>query len=258
MRGNYIEDDFDDGRLEGYDGLMFCSGSDLGNYPTDGSISKYDFFYRANTVGIPKFFEAAQRAGIPRTVYMSSFYPMVSPDSDDPYVISRQLGDEGARALSCPTFNVCSLGLPWILGFVPGFPVAHWTAFARAAMGQLPGILDFAPPGGANYMTCHSVAEAMEGGLLRGESGKGYVIGDANLSWTDFFELWFKAAGNPRDVAVGDREHPILSNEIINYVGGRMAFYDTPAEETRLLGYQQGVLIPEIERSFQYYKGQSL
>ena len=259
VRGHYYEDDFSDGRLEGFDGLMFCSGSDLGNYPGDGSISKEAFFERANIVGIPKFFEAAKRAGIPRSVYMSSFYPMVSPDSEDPYVRSRLLGDEGARALSGPSFNVCSLGLPWILGYVSGFPVAHWTAFAKAAAGKLPGIFDFAPPGGANYMTCHSVAEAMEGGLLRGESGRAYIIGDENLSWKAFFELWCRAAGRPRDIPVRDDvEHPVIFREIINYVGGGMAHYDTPAGETRLLGYRQGVLIPEIENSFQYYKDQPL
>lgn len=259
VKGNYIDDDFNDGRLEGYDGLMFCAGSDLGVYPADGSISKADFFHKANVLAIPAFFAAAKRAGIARSVYMSSFYPLVSPNSKDPYVYSRQLADEGARALSCESFNVCSLGLPWILGYVEGLPVAHWTAFAKAAKGELPGLLDFAPPGGANYMTCQSVAEAMEGGLLRGESGKSYIIGDVNLSWKAFFELWCKAAGRPRDIPVReDLEHPVLLREIINYVGGRMAHYETPAEETRLLGYQQGLALGEIEASYRYYVDQPL
>ena len=255
VRGNYVEDDFSDGRLEGYDGLMFCSGSDLGVYPQDGSISKEDFFEKANIVGIPKFFEAAKSAGIPRTVYLSSFYPMVMPSSDDPYVRSRELGDAGARALSSPSFNVCSFGIPWILGYVAGLPLAHWAALAKYAQGLLPDFEVFAPPGGANYMTCHSVAEALEGGLLRGESGKDYLVGDTNLSWKQFFENWFEVAGRPQDIEVRDEDHFLIPQEVINYVGGKMAHYEPSEEDRVLLGYSRGVAISMIEESFHYYAG---
>lgn len=258
VQGNYVEDDFTDGRLEGYDGLMFCAGIDLMYYPKDGSVGKAEFFEKCNTIGIPKFFEAAKREGISRSVYMSSFYPMVNPDSTDPYVRSRLLADKGARALSSSSFNVCSLGLPWIVGYFPGFNVVHWTAFAKYAMGQIPGFAEFAPAGGANYLTCQSVAEAMEGGLLRGESGKDYLLGDVNMSWKEFFEAWFNAAGRPRNLEVRPGEHPLIPTEVLNYLDGIVPNYDPSAEETRLLGYQRGVLRPMIEESFQYYSKQSL
>lgn len=258
VRGDYVNEDFNDGRLEGYDGLMFCSGTDLGNYPGEEVISKEAFFDQCNVIGIPRFFEAARAAGIKRTAYMSSYYPMVNPDSEDPYVRSRLLGDRGARALSGPDFNVCSLGLPWILGYVPGLPLAHWTALAHYAAGRLPAWEEFAPAGEANYMTCESVAQAMEGGLLRGESGKDYLIGDANLTWKEFFELWFKAAGRPRQLEVRDQEHPLIPGEVLRYVEPGMAHYQPPEDETRLLGYRQGQAIPMIEESFHYYVEQPL
>jgi dihydroflavonol-4-reductase len=257
IQGNYVEDDFNDGRLEGFDGLVFCAGTDLGVFPTDGSITQDEFFEKCNALGIPKFFEQARRAGISRTVYMGSFYSFVAPGSIAriPYVRSRHLADERVRALSSPTFNVCSCALPWIVGYVPGFRVDHWSAFAKYAKGELIGAPEFAPPGGANFMTCQSVAEAMLGGLERGESGKAYLIGDINLSWKEFFESWFKAAGRPRQLEVREDEHPIIPREVIMYLGGGMTNYEPPSEETALLGYRRGVLQPMIAESFRYYGG---
>jgi nucleoside-diphosphate-sugar epimerase len=255
LAGNYIEEDMGDGRLEGFEALVFAAGNDLANYPTDGSVSQAAYFERANIEALPRFFEAAKRAGIPRAVYMGSYYSFVAPQSIEtiPYVRSRHLADEAIRALSAPGFNVCSCALPWIVGYTPGFPVAHWAALASYAKGELP-IPDFAPPGGANFMTCRSVAEAMVGGLERGESGKSYLIGDENLTWKAFFELWFAALGRPVDLPVR-AGHPIVPDEIIAYVGGGFPSYEPPAEETERLGYQRGVLLPHIEECARYYGG---
>jgi nucleoside-diphosphate-sugar epimerase len=256
IAGNYIEDDFRDGRLEGFDSLVFCAGNDLGNYPTDGSVTQAAYFEQANIEGIPRFFEQAARAGITRAVYMGSYYSFVAPQSIEtvPYVRSRHLADEAVRALSSRAFKVCSCALPWIVGYTPGFPVPHWAALAKWAKGELPWP-DAAPPGGANFMTCQSVAEAMLGGLERGESGRSYLIGDANLSWKAFFELWFKAAGRPRELEVREGDHPLIPREVIAYVGGGMPSYEPPAEETARLGYGRGVLIPHVADCFRYYGG---
>ena len=254
MQGNYVEDDFSDGRLKGFDSLVFSAGNDLGNYPADGSISEAEYFEKANIIGLPRFFERAKRAGISRAVYMGSFYSFVAPQVMDriPYVRSRHLSDQAIRALSSPSFNVCSCALPWIVGHTPGFPVPHWRALASYAHGKLGGIPDFAPQGGANFMTCRSVAEAMLGGLERGESGKAYLIGDENLSWKKFFELWFEAAERPRDLEVRDG-HPIIPDFALSYLDFGMTDYEPSEEETRLLGYQRGVLRPVIEQSCRYY-----
>jgi nucleoside-diphosphate-sugar epimerase len=254
IAGNYFEDDFDDGRLEGFDGLVFCAGNDLGNFPTDGSVTQAQYFEKANIEGLPRFFEQARRAGISRAAYMGSYYSFVAPQSiaTIPYVRSRHLADAAIRALSGPSFNVSSCALPWIVGYTPGFPVPHWAALARYAKGELPWP-EFAPPGGANYMTCQSVAEAMMGALERGESGKSYLVGDANLTWKRYFELWFEAAGRPRDLEVRNEDHPLVPLEIINYVGGGDPSYEPPAAETARLGYRRGVLVPHIEECFRYY-----
>ncbi len=254
VAGNYIEDDFSDGRLEGFDWLVFCAGSDLGTFPQDGSVTEADYFQKANIEGLPRFFEQARKAGISRAVYMGSFYSFVAPENVEkiPYVRSRHLSDAAVRALSSPSFNVCSCALPWIVGYTPGLEVPHWHALALYAQGKLPDIPEFAPPGGANFMTCRSVSEAMLGGLERGESGKSYLIGDVNLSWKAYFELWFKAAGRARDLDV-HKGHPIIPDFALSYLSDGSTDYVPPEEETRLLGYRRGVLVDQIEDIYGYY-----
>lgn len=251
---DYINDDCGDGRLEGYDWLVFCAGNDLGNYPRDGSVSQAEWFEKTNVVALPRFFEQARRAGISRAVYMGSFYSFVRPAGIEtiPYVRSRHISDGAIRSLSTPEFNVCSCALPWIVGYTPGLTNPHWEGLAKGAKG-LADWPEFVPPGGGNFMTCRSVAQAMLGGLERGQSGKSYLVGDVNLTWQDFYGQWFEAAGNPRRLEVRDEEHPILSREIISYLGGGTPDYEPPAAETALLGYDRGVLLDEVRASYEYY-----
>lgn len=253
--GNYIEDDFSDGRLlEGHDWLVFCAGSDMGNYPPEGGVSQADFFEKANIVALPRFFEAAKRAGISRSVYMGSFYSFMAPQVMDhiPYVRSRHIADMAIRALSSPDFNVCSCALPWIVGHTPGVAVPHWRALAQLAQGELPGVPEAAPVGGANFMSSRAVAQCMLGCLEGGESGKSYLIGDENLSWKDFFELWFAAAGRPRDLPVA-RGNALIPDYVLSYLDFGATDYEPPAEETALLGYQRGTLRQTVAESFAYY-----
>ena len=254
--GNYIEDDFSDGHaIEGHDWLVFCAGNDLGNY-SEGttSLSEADYFERANTVALPRFFEAAKRAGVRRSVYMGSWYSYVAPQVIDriPYVRSRHESDAALRALSSPQFNVCSCALPWIVGHTPGLSVAHWHALAHYAQGRIDGMEEFAPPGGANFMSSRAVAQAMLGGLERGESGKSYLIGDENMSWKAFFELWFAEAGRPRDLPI-HLGHPLVPDFALSYLDFGSSDYEPPAEETALLGYERGTLRQTVKDSFAYF-----
>ncbi|SDS71552.1 hypothetical protein SAMN05216198_2591 [Halopseudomonas litoralis] len=246
IQGDYISDSLDssldDGRLEGFEYLVFCAGNDIKQFPWDGSVTMEEFFLRSNTEAIPAFFEIAKKVGIRRAAYLGSFYPQVSPHriDEDPYVKSRHMADEAIRALSCNTFNVCSLNAPFILGHLPGLEIPHIQTLVRYAQGVMPDMPVFAPEGGTNHMTVQSVAEALQGGLERGESGKAYLIGDANMSWKEYFEEWFKRAGNEQQIEVRDEEHPLLPNMILYAGPGATVSYDPPAEETELLGYGRG------------------
>ena len=255
VAGNYVEETFDDGRLEGYDWLVFGAGADLSKYSPDAGMTEAEFWQKANIEALPRFFNAARRAGISRAVYMGSFYSFVAPQVMDriPYVKSRHVSDEAVRALSTPGFNVCSCLLPWTFGLVPGLDIAHWHALTRYAMGELAGVPEFAPPGGANFMSSCSLAGALLGGLERGESGKAYLVGDVNMSWKDFFELWFRAAGRPRDLEVRTG-HPIIPDFALSYLDYGSTDYEPPTEETALLGYERGLVPAEIEACVNYYR----
>ncbi len=255
VSANYVEDDFSDGRvLDGYEWLVFCAGSDMGNFVEGDNGTQAEFFEKANVEALPRFFEAAKKSGIRRSVYMGSWYSYVAPQVIDhiPYVRSRHLSDAAIRSLSAPDFNVCSCALPWIVGHTPGVEVAHWQALTRLAMGKLDGVSESSPVGGANFMSSRSVAEAMLGGLERGESGKSYLIGDENMSWKEFFELWFAAAGRPRDLPVA-RGNMLVPDFALSYLDFGSSDYTPPADETALLGYSRGVLRSTVIESFGYY-----
>lgn len=253
--GNYIVDDFSDGaKLEGFDWLVFCAGSDMGNFVEGDNGSQAEFFEKANIEALPRFFEAARKSGIRRSVYMGSWYSYVAPQVIEhiPYVRSRHLSDAAIRALSTPDFNVCSCALPWIVGHTPGVQVAHWQALARLAQGKLEGVPESAPVGGANFMSSRSVAQAMLGGLERGESGKSYLIGDENMSWKEFFELWFAAAGRPRELPTS-RGNLLIPDFALSYLDFGSSNYVPSNAEAELLGYERGIVRQAVEDSFRYY-----
>lgn len=254
VAGDFVSERFDDGRLEGYDWLIFAAGNDLRQFPKDGSETEEAYFQRANVEALPRFFEDARAAGISRAVYMGSYYSFVAPQSIEKfaYIRSRHLADAAIISINSASFNVCSCALPYIVGVTPGYPAQHIQTYVQYAQGRLPDIPVFAPPGGANFMTCRSVAEAMLGGLLRGEGGKSYLVGDANLSWKAFLELWFEAAGRPVDLELREN-HPLVHDYSLAYMGYGATDYEPPAAEVALLGYRRGVVREEIENCMRYY-----
>ncbi|MEM6580626.1 MAG: NAD(P)-dependent oxidoreductase [Pseudomonadota bacterium] len=243
-------------RVSGFNSLVFCAGNDIKQFPVDGSVSPEAFFDRCNTQAIPKFFEQAKSAGVVRAAYLGTFYPQVAAQQieRDPYVKSRHAADEAVRELSGPSFKVCSINPPFLLGHVPGLAVPYLHRLARYARGELPELPVFAPKGGSNHMTLLSTAEALEGGLSRGESGKAYLVGDANLSWKDYLQAWFHRAGNAQVLEVKDDDHPIFPHSIMYAGEGATVSYEPPGEETALLGYGRGRVLDEITEALRVYR----
>ena len=223
--GNYIEDDIGAEALTGFDQLVFAAGADIRQLPA--GENEEDFFNRANIQAIPRFFEHAKAAGIRRAVYIGSYYPQVVPDRIETsvYVRSRYLADEAVRALNNKSFTVCSLNAPFILGYVPGIDLPHLSVLVQYATGQLEGMPVVAPCGGVNHITSKSMSEAIAGALERGQGGRAYLVGDENLSWKEYLEIYFDCAGNPINLDVSTDEHPLFPdvmlyagrNAVINY-----------------------------------------
>jgi len=255
LRGDYINDDVSDGRLQGFDWLVFAAAADIRNVPTDGSVTPEAFYKKANDEAVPGFFAAARDAGVSRAVYIGSFYSEIAPHriEECPYVASRYHTDAGVRALSSNTFNVCSLAAPFVMGHIPGQEIPYLNAMVQYAKGNIPELPVFAPIGGTNHMTSRSIAVAVLSALENGASGRVYLIGDENYSWKDYLEMWFAAAGNPVVLEVREDDHPILPNAIMFAGAGATVEYQPDARESVLLAYprnQVRAMIAEIVRAY--------
>jgi nucleoside-diphosphate-sugar epimerase len=237
MQGDYVNDSFDNQQLRGFDALVFAAAADIRALPMDGSVSPEAFYSEVNDLAVPRFFAAARDAGIARAVYIGTFYPQVAPERIGicPYVTSRHHTDTAVRALSSATFNVCSLNAPFVLGHIDGLDIPHLGALVAYAKGQLGDLPVFAPPGGTNHISAHSISVATLAALEKGESSKAYLMGDENMSWKHYLELWFAAAGNPQELAVKEDEHPMFPSVIMFAGAGATVHYETDASEQ--LGY---------------------
>jgi len=112
-----------------------------------------------------------------------------------------------------------------------------FNAYFAYGRGEAPHVPVFGPAGGTNFMSTQSLAEATANALLHGEGGKSYLVGDENLSFADFFKLFFDAVGSEAEVAALDYEHPMLPDPAIVQGRGNVIAYEPDEDETRLLAY---------------------
>lgn len=250
LPGSYIDDSATTASLEGFEQLVFAAGADIRQLPP--GEDEATFFERVNAQAIPRFFERARAAGIRRAVYIGTYYPQVVPEkiATSAYVRSRHLADEGLRALNTAQFTVCSLNAPFILGYLPGLPLPHLEALVHYATGKLAGVPLVAPAGGVNHITSKSMSEAIVGALARGQGGRAYLVGDENLSWKDYLELYFSAAGNPVDLPVSSEEHPLFP-DVILYAGRNATIAYEP--DNGELGYSRNNVRAAVEEVVRAY-----
>jgi len=250
LTGSYLDDSLPDNALQGFDAMVFAAGADIRLLPRDED--EESFFMRVNAEGVPRFFERAKGAGIPRAVHIGTYYPQVAPEkiATSAYVRSRHLADEAVRALADDSFNVCSLNAPFILGVLPGVSLPHLEGLVAYAAGRLEGMPLVAPAGGVNHISSHSMTEAIHGALARGEAGKPYLVGDENLTWKAYLELFFEAAGNPQDLPVSEEEHPLFP-DIMMYAGRNATVSYEP--DNAPLNYSRGRIKETVEEVVRAY-----
>jgi dihydroflavonol-4-reductase len=238
LRGDYVAGDFTAERLKGFDWMVFAAGNDPRHVPPGEDFGAW--LHRANHVAVPALFGAARQAGVSRAVQLGSFYAQAAPELLDGnvYIRSRLAACEGARAEGRPGFDVVSVNAPFMVGTVPGLPSAIFEPYVQWAKGQIP-IPAHAPPGGTNFMSFRSLSQAIEGALERGEAGKAYLVGDENLSFRAYFQLFFDAVGSTVAVEERDAELPLLPDVAIPQGRGNTIAYEPDAGETALLGYRR-------------------
>lgn len=238
--GDYAEGTFTAGDLEGFDSIVFAAGNDIRHVPRDADTS--EFWESTQTGGVPKFVALARDAGVECVVQVGSYYHQVQPElaATNPYVEARRRADEDSRALATDGFRVITLNPPSILGLIPGRPVRGFAKTLAWADGDLPNVPNFAPAGGTNYLSARSLAQAIGGAIANGESGKAYLIGDANLRFREYFQMVFDAAGSSITLEERDVEHPFLPDAFIVQGRGNVLSYEPDAGETAQLGYDRG------------------
>lgn len=244
--GDYVEDGFTRAQLAGFDTLVFAAGNDIRHVEKNADEAAH--WQRANIDGVPRFFRLARDAGIRRAVLVGSFYPQVKPEliACVPYVCSRHLADEGARALATADFAVCSINAPFVVGSVPGLHVGMFDYYTRYALGQMDPMPVYAPAGGVNFISTQSLSEAIAGALLRGQSGKAYLVGDENWTFAEYLSVFFEAVGKPQAVPALDQEHPLLPDAMLYAGRGTLFYYEPDAAEQALLGYRRHDVRPAI------------
>jgi dihydroflavonol-4-reductase len=246
LQGDYVNNTFTRDDLAGFDAIVFAAGNDIRHLPPGADEAAH--WERANVEAVPRFFALAREAGVRRAVLVGSFYPQIAPQLIEtvPYVRSRHLADANVRALATPTFSVCSVNAPFVVGAVPGLRSEMFEAYTGYAEGKFEGLPVFGPAGGSNFISTQSLSEAIWGALQRGAPGRAYLVGDQNLSFADYFAAFFRAAGNPCTVPALDQAHPLLPDAAIYTGRGNVVAYEPDPADLALLAYRRGDVIRAV------------
>lgn len=194
--------------LEGIDVVIHGAGR-VSHDPVDAEA-----LWRLHVTGTENVMDAAAAAGVSRVVYIStsgtiavseSFKELATEDSPPPlalikswpYYRSKLFAEQAALSRSSETLPVISLNPSLLLG--PGdtldgastAPIRHF----------LDGDVPAAPPGGISFVDVRDVAEAVAAALTKGEAGKRYLLGSANMRFSDFYGRLARISGKPAPFA---------------------------------------------------------
>jgi dihydroflavonol-4-reductase len=253
LQGDYVAGDFTVDRLRGFDWVVFAAGNDPRHVPPDADFGA--FLIKANHEAVPAFFVACREAGVKRAIQLGSYYHQAAPEllAGNGYIRSRKAACEGARGEGRPGFDVISVNAPFMVGSVPGLPSAIFEPYTQWAQGLVP-IPPFGPAGGTNFMSFRSLSEAIEGALERGEPGKAYLVGDENLSFRDYFQLFFMAAGSDVTLEERDEELPLLPDVAIPQGRGNWVRVNPDPAEVALLGYRRNDVANAVAEAVAQYR----
>ena len=98
-----------------------------------------------------------------------------------------------------------------------------------------------------------SLCEAVWGALQRAASAKAYLVGDENLSFRDFFQLFFDAVGNPHQLEARDEDHPLQPVAFVVPGRNSVLAYEPDAGELDLLAYRRHDVRNAVEAVLRVY-----
>ncbi|KAL2884136.1 hypothetical protein SGCOL_000073 [Colletotrichum sp. CLE4] len=249
IQGDYINGGFSTETLSKFDAIIFAAGSDVRHVPEGQNADEH--YLQANGQAIPNFAKLAKQAGVSKFIHIGSAYPHIIPESipSDPYVRSRRLATDAMMSLAGPEFHICSLDAPFIVGNVPGMVIPMFRAYIDYAKGNL-SIPPFAPLGGLNFISTQSLSEAIAGALdnIQAISGKAILVGDQDLTYAEYFQMFFQAVGSNQQLESLDQDHPLLPRATL-YAGDKVVEYQPdPVELAMLGGYRRDDIQNAIEK----------
>jgi dihydroflavonol-4-reductase len=172
--------------LKKQNAVVFAAGADDRSIPR---APAYPFFYKANVTSCVRLFTLARRAGIKRGVLVSSYFthfdriwPWYKLSENHPYIRSRQEQEKQSLTAAAPGLELMILELPYVFGSMPG-RTPLWKPLIDYLRSPFPL---FYTRGGTNMISVKHVAEAIAGALEHGKGGERYLIGDENISWSEF------------------------------------------------------------------------
>jgi len=238
LLGDYAEGGFTAAELAPYDAVVMSAGQDIRHVRAEDESA--EFWNRMQSQGVPAFAARAKDAGVARFVQIGSYYHHLHPDLAEsvPYVAARKEADEGARALSDENFASITLNPPSIVGVATPRARRRFEKMAAWLRGES-GVTPWAPPGGTNYMSVLSLAQATAGALDRGEGGRAYLVGDESLTFRDYFQRIVDLTGGDVHLEVHDEEHPLQPDRFIVQGRGATIAYEPDPEDVARLGYQR-------------------
>ncbi|KAF7594631.1 hypothetical protein BBP40_008721 [Aspergillus hancockii] len=238
LKGDYVERSFTREDLTEFEAIVFAAGHDVRHSPQGTEFDQH--VLHVNGEAVPRFARLARDAGVRRFIHIGSYYPHVAPElvNTSAYVRSRKLATGGIFALAEEDFLVSSLDAPFIVGAVPGMRSPMFEAYIQYALGKI-DIPPFGPSGGSNFISTQSLSEAIAGAMERGESPKAYLLGDEDLTFASYFELFFRVVGNPAEIPSLDTEHPLLPDSAIYTSRGKVVSYEPDSGDVARLGYRR-------------------
>ncbi|MBS1699503.1 MAG: NAD(P)H-binding protein [Actinobacteria bacterium] len=235
---DYTDPDASPRDLEGFDGVVFAAGNDIRHVPAEDEGE--EFWERMQSGGVPRFAARAKAAGVARLVQIGSYYHQLHPEWAEriPYVAARRDADDRTRALSDGSFAAMTVNPPSIVG-ADERALRRYARMIAWTRGELAEPALSAPPGGTNYMSVRSLSQAVLGALDRGAPGAAYLVGDENLSYTEYFQMLAEAAGSAAVIEERDEEHPFQPDRFIVQGRGAVISFEPDAAEQALLGYER-------------------
>ena len=206
--------------LDGQDAFVYAAGVDDRTLP---AAPAYPFFYEENVKPCVRLVKLACESGVKRGVLLSSYFaffdrlwPHKRMFEHHPYIRSRKEQAEQSFRVAKRDFTLMVLELPYIFGAMPG-RLPLWAPIIKYIRSPFPL---FYTRGGTNMISVKHVAEAIVGAIEKGQHGKQYLVGEKNLTWTDWLQRLCELTGKKKKVR-------IISMTLFRWVMKGLQFYYT-------------------------------